>query len=260
MEERSQIWNFEDRVLWEIFGPVQGQTLISSNGPVRLGSILLIYSRRRKQKQFLQHCCKVRSRQSAVLKTGIQADVSVGVSRFLFQHIWWNREAVVLSIPPEEICSQFYEIMGLRSVESSVICHRFMCHALEGSAVGNKCKSLSNTTKSSVNKIQIKIHLRLSMGMIIQEILLSPVSRPSFRIYISWYFPLAIRILVSGFPVCSEGPVTTELNRYVQINSPVKGNDTTMRVLPYYRCKLYIALRLLNYVAPFCNLLVALRQ
>jgi hypothetical protein len=54
---------------------------------------------------------------------------------------------VVLSIPPDEICSQFYEIMGLRSVESLVISHRCMCHALEGSGVGNKRNSHSTRTE-----------------------------------------------------------------------------------------------------------------
>jgi len=74
---------------------------------------------------------------------------------------------VALSTPPDEVCSQFYEIMGLRSVEDLVISFRYMCHTLEGSAVGNKSNSLSTLTKISVNKIQIKIHLRLSMELII---------------------------------------------------------------------------------------------
>jgi hypothetical protein len=74
---------------------------------------------------------------------------------------------VFLSIPPDEVCSQFYKIMGLRSIERLVISHRCMCHALEGSAVGNKSNSLNTITKSSVNKIQTKIYLRFSMEMII---------------------------------------------------------------------------------------------
>lgn len=74
---------------------------------------------------------------------------------------------MAFSISLDEVCSQFYELMGLRSVESLVISFRCMCHALEGSAVGNKSNSPSTLTKISVNKIKIKIHLRLSMEMII---------------------------------------------------------------------------------------------
>ena len=74
---------------------------------------------------------------------------------------------MVLSIPPDEVGSQFYEIMGLRSVGSLVVSYWCMRHALEGSAVSNKSNSLSTITKSSINKIQIKIRLRLSVEVII---------------------------------------------------------------------------------------------